>query len=274
MLSASGDPKNRERAPFILSALKQFGETALLPMVGAVRNDGTVVQAIAISVLSAIESPVSTDALCRAAISSRVPASAREIARSTLNMRGLATRDDIERRIFSRGCDYLEGKIPLPSDSNGKAIVWNWNYDQKRLVSTTISKRDAAKYLSVDLTRDLYQLHKYNADYRNLHTISVLEATKRVIGPNRKVLAQEVSSYVDNLTSLDLDRALGDALEKDLIAAATGAAEVLGQIGDAGLVSATNGQYRNLVKAVVAGNRHLQFAATQAITQLLSLIHI
>lgn len=268
MLNQSGLDANKKETPYILSALKQMGSAALLPMIGAVRNDGTISQAVAISVLANIDSEVATDALCRAAISNSVSPSARAIAAEAIARQGLFASDEVQKRIVRRARRYLDGDIKLAANSKGEVVVWFWDGTKKRLMPTTVSGGDAAKLLAVDLARDAYRLNQFDIANRQLQILTVLEATKRIIGPNRELMLPELNRYVNDANPSDLDNALGSAMDQDLIAAAIGACELMGKMGDASLVASSGSQHRNLVKAVMHGNRHLQYAAAYAIRQI------
>ena len=268
MLNQCGRNGNNKQTPYILAALKQMGDAALLPMLGAARNDGTIPQAVAISVLANIDSEFATDALCRAAISSGVTPTTRAIAADAIARQGLLASGDIQQRIVHQAKRYLDGDIKLAANSQGNVTVWYWDGDKKRLSPTTLPANDAVKLLAVDLARDAYRLNQFDVANRQLQILTVLEANKRVIGPNRETMVSELSRYVNDANSSDLDIALGSAMDQDLIAAAIGACELMGTTGDASLVAAAGSEHRNLIKAVMHGNRHLQFAAANAIRRI------
>ena len=259
---------DNKRTAYILSALKQMGDSALLPMLGAARNDGSITQAVAVSVLANIRSPLAVDALCRAAISRKVPPYVRSIASGAVARNGLMMTSQIENHIASRVKQYLAANILLPANSRNEVVVWNWDSGSRRLVPTSVSRQDAARILAVDLARDAYRLNPSSYENRQLQILAVLEATKRVIGPNREMMLSEVSRYVDDVNVADLDAALGSAIQHNHIAAAIGACEILGQQGDSELLQSPASQQRNLIKALLNGNRHLQFAAANAIGRI------
>ena len=268
MLNYCAVDANKKRAPYILAALKQMGDSAILPLLGVARNDGTIPQAVAVSVLADIKSPVATDPLYRASVSSKVPPAVRAIAAAAVMRRNRGSGLSIEQRINDRTQQYLRGNIQLPINSNNEVVVWNWDLDQQRLIPTTANKLDAAKLLAVDLARDAFRLNPVSTTSRQLQILAVLEATKRVIGPNRSMVPLEVRKYVPDVSATELDVVLGQAIIQNQIAAAIGASELLGQLGDSSLLSSVGTNQRNLIKAILHGNRHLQFAAANAISQI------
>ena len=268
MINRCADKNNSKQTPYILSALKQMGSEAMLPMLGAVRIDGSIAQAVAVSVLAGQSSPIATDALGRAAISNRVPPSVRTIAAAAVAQQNLRSTSEIEQRLKNRTRMYLEGDVELPADSRGQITLWHWDYGKNRLLPITVSQKDAAALLAVDLARDAYRLNPRESERRQLQILSVLEATKRVIGPNREMYLRELQSYVPDATAFDIDQALGKAMDDHYIAAAIAACELLGEFGDESVVASANQQPRNLVQAILHGNRHLQFAAANAIRKI------
>ena len=150
----------------------------------------------------------------------------------------------------------------------GQVTIFHWQFADKKLIATTTTPDNAIRIMSVDLSRDLFQLDPNNFEYRKLQLLTVLEATKRVIGSNHNVLPKEVTTFIPNLNSGDLEIALREAMDRKLLPAAIGAAEVAGAMGDQGLLASENGKYSTLVQAVISGYRPLQFAAAKAITEL------
>ncbi len=268
MLNVCADETRRSELPFVQSALKNMGASALLPMIGAARADGTVVQAVAVGALTNIPSRLAVDPLYRAAISNRVPESVRAIAAEFMARRGLSSANEIRQQIVLRTNEYLDGQVKLPADAQNHSVVWNWNLQQQQLLPTRIDTQTAVRILAVDLARDVYQLEPSNSAYRQLQLLAVLDASKRLLGPNRMVLLDDVSRFVRDVTPVELDRALGAALDRHWIPPAIAAAELQGQLGDASVLATTDRQPCNLVQAMLTGQRHLQFAAAQAVAQL------
>ena len=267
MLEVCENEKRRKEVPFLQSALKQMGEPALLPLIGAVRADGTVAQAVAVGALSSINSPLAHDALLRASLSSYVPPSVRAIASSAVSTKGPANQDSIKTAIFNRANKYLDGQVDIPSDGRGMSTIWNWDFRSGKLIATTTNEANAIRIMAVDLARDVFRLEPGNNKYRQLQLLTVAEATKRVLGPNRFILIDEVKGFIPDLNSDDLNLAISTAIERDLTPAAVGTAELMGQMGDPAVLLTDSGN-SPLVQAVISGNRELQYAACKAISQI------
>ncbi|MEM9410520.1 MAG: hypothetical protein AAGA30_05370, partial [Planctomycetota bacterium] len=268
MLEVCDDRGRRKEVPFIQAALKRMGNDAVLPLVGAVRADGTIAQAVAVGVLSGVETNLANDAILRTAISSRVPESVRVIAADAVGNRGYDTVQTIKDQIFKRANAYLDGRVSLPIDGKNQVDIWNWNLASKKLVPTKVTSETAFRILAVDLARDLFRMEPENPTYRKLQLLTVLDATKRVLGPDRSILKDEVTPFMPDLVGTDVDLVLRDALDRELYHAAIGAAEVAGQMNETGLVAGRDGRLSPLVEALISGHRSLQFAAAKAIAEL------
>ena len=268
MLNVCDEPNRRKEIPYIRSALKQMDDEALLPLVGAARADGTVAQAVAVGALSSSRAKLAQDTLLRTSISSRVPQSVQAMAADAVAQRDLFSPNEVKLAISRRANMYLEGRVRLPVDGQGNTEIWNWNFEQKRLLSTVTSSENASRYLAIDLARDVYQLEPGNFQYRQLQLLTVLEGTKRVIGPSRFVLQEEVTQFVPDFHAADLDDLLRESIRRELWPAATAAAEVAGQFGDISVLQSSDANPRPLVQAITTGYRPLQFAAARSIAML------
>ncbi len=268
MLQVCENRKRRKEVPFVASALKQMGEPALFPLIGAARADSTVAQAVAAGALSNIDSALAVDALLRMSISAQVPETVREIAAEALAQRGLTSETAILNRIFDRANEYLEGNITIPSDINGQSKIWNWNVATGRLMATETTEANAVRIMAVDLARDAYLLKPDNREYRMLQLLAVLEATKRVLGPYREVRTEEVTRFIRDLNFGDLEIAMRQAQDRMLMPAAVGAAELIGQSSEASILIRNDGKHSTLVDAILSGHRQLQFAAAKAIADI------
>ena len=268
LLNVCGEENRRKEIPFIRAALKQMGNASILPLVAAARADGTVAQAVAVGALSTSKSQLAQDAILRTSVTGNVPDSVRELAADAVARRGLVSSYDIERTILERANEYLNGQVAIPGDGKGQVEIWNWNFAESKLVPSLASTENASRYLAIDMARDLYGLNPGNQAYRQLQLLTVLEGTKRVIGPNRSTMAKEITHFVKDFRAEDLDQLLNEAVERELWPAATAVAELAGEIGDASLVYSGNDKPRPLVNAILTGYRPLQFAAARSIAQI------
>ena len=267
MLEVCENENRRKEVPFLQAALRRMGEPALLPLVGAVRADGTIAQAVAVGALSNINHRIAQDALLRTSLSSFVPASVRAIAADAVAQRGLAGQYEITRAIANSANQYLDGQIELPVEQ-GMATVWHWKFEPGKLIPTQTSAENAMRIMAVDLARDAYRLEPSSNEYRQLQLLTVADAAKRMLGSNRVVQMEEVKGYIPDLNSVDLNQALETANQRNLTPAAVGVSELIGQTGDNGVLLTGSGKNSPLVNAVISGNRELQYAACKAISQI------
>ena len=119
---------------------------------------------------------------------------------------------------------------------------------------------------AAELARTLYEINPVSARNRQLHLLSQLELGKRKVGQAKQINVDEFLKEADNISSSEVENLLTEAIRHDLIHAATAACEVLKQIG--GEAQIVGSQMRPLVSAILEGDRHLQFAAFDAIAKI------
>ena len=140
---------------------------------------------------------------------------------------------------------------------------WVWDGAAKKFAPRKISEKTAQRIVGSDLARDLYELNPSIVQHRRIYLISILESQKRLIGPDVRIGIENLRRSIPDLTVAEIDQALASSMKMNLIAAAVGAAETLAEVGTPDLLMTS--EHSNLIKALTFGQRHLQFAALQAI---------
>ena len=148
--------------------------------------------------------------------------------------------------------------------------AWQWDGAAKtvttrRHLSVTAAAIDAAK-----LARHLYALCPTSYECETLYLVANLEAAGWLgeraaplrLGSRRQ--QAKFSAYRAD----SLERALCRALDWEMPVSATGAAQLLGEVGDARLLIGGSGEPRPLVQAIRYPDRRLQMAAVDAILRL------
>jgi hypothetical protein len=120
------------------------------------------------------------------------------------------------------------------------------------------------------LAADLYDLRPESPEYRRMYLLAILESAKLVNGldrslPTGKGTARDLAAQTGAAAVEDL---LVEAMAQNRIAAAIGAVEVLGDIGDGRLLLSDRGDARPLVEALTHTNRRLRYAAAEAIIKI------
>ena len=123
---------------------------------------------------------------------------------------------------------------------------------------------------SARLARELYQLDPSHAAHRRLYLTALLQAAKFRLGLDKPLPTGPGTAFaVAARESADvLDDLLADAMAKGYIPAATAAAQILGEIGSAGLLTRGVAALSPLAAAAQHADRRLRFAAIDSIMKL------
>lgn len=265
MLNAINDPTRDSEFGNIKKALRNMGDNAMLPLLAAARADGSAAQLAAVNALGNYSNKLAADTLLRVYLSPRVPQPTRtEAARSLRTLENMIpTVEEAQKRLYQRACQYLTKKQQLEFATGDEVTFWVWDGASKKFVPRKITEKTSLRIIGSDLARDLYELNPTVVQHRRIYLISILESQKRLIGPDMRIGFANLRRSIPDLSVGEVDQALASAMNMNLIPAAVGAAETLAEVGTSDLLM-TSG-HSNLVKALTYGQRHLQFAALQAI---------
>lgn len=268
------DTNRQKEFPYLRRALQLMGDDAIAPLLGGARASYLQVQAESVRALGFFRTQESSNTMMRTYLSPKLPESLRRIALDAL-MRNEGTPADpnlVESRFYQQANDLLFGRQKLREGSLGEVTIWNWDAATKRLVPTKVSTATATRISAAQIASDLYEIRPDSPRNRALQLLTHLESVKRTIGPSRLVEAATFSksfgkSFGD-VTAAELEPILSEALRLGLIPAATACCELMGQLGTEDLVYSNAQKARPLVEAIQVGDRHLQFAALEAIKKL------
>lgn len=265
MLNAINDAARDAEFGNIKQALRNMGDSALLPLLSAARADGSASQLAAVNALASYSDPLAADTLYRVYLSPRVPQPTRSEAARSLRIleNRIPSVEDAQKRLYARACQYLTKKEQLELASGDLVTFWVWDGAAKKFVPRKIREKTALRIIGSDLARDLYELNPAIVQHRRIYLISILESQKRLVGPDMRIGFENLRRSIPDLTLGEVDQALASAMNMNLVPAAVGAAETLAEVGTPDLLM--TGGHSNLVKALTYGQRHLQFAALQAI---------
>ncbi len=270
MIGAFADPDRENEFPGIRSALASMGDDAIAPLMGAARATNLQVQAEAIGALANYPSGDATDAILRIYMSPKVPESLRQVAREALerSQRLPVDSDTVGERFYERSFDYLMGRRRVSGTFMDEVVLWQWNAGKKRLEPVPLSSALAARVVAAQSAVDLYEMRPDLPKNRAIYLLTHLEAAKRIVGP---AVTIDVKRWIEQFSPTDgneVNSVLKKALTLDLIPAATACCEILGDIGTSELVDGFGSRPSALVRALTTGDRHLQFAAFDAIAKI------
>jgi HEAT repeat protein len=254
--------------PGVRGALKSMGAHAEGPLLGAARASDLQVQTEAIRSLGYYRTSEALDVMMRAYLSPKVPQSLRRIALDSL-IRAEYPADPtvIEKRLYERSREYLLGKRKADGSLIGAVTIWNWDAATKRLVASKVDPETATRITAARRAADLYEIQPDLPRNREMYLLTQLEAAKRLVGPSRRLDAEALIKWLDT-NAEEIEAVLVQALKLELVPAAVACCELLEKIGTEELLLKSNGQPRPLVQSILFGDRHLQFAAMQAIAAI------
>jgi len=165
---------------------------------------------------------------------------------------------------------FLTDSTRLPATHDDRVRTWQWDDPQRKLTSRMVPHADATAELAAQLARYLYEAEPSRLDYRRLYLIGQLKAASLRAGRDNPLPAGQGTIH-DLAASLGADvveDALREALRTDQPIAATGAAQVLGEIGTPELLYRAAPKVSPLALAMQQDDPRLRFAAAEAILRL------
>jgi hypothetical protein len=129
---------------------------------------------------------------------------------------------------------------------------------------------DAARVAAGHAASELFLLCPDNDKYRRLYLTATLSSAKIVSGLHRTLPEGEGTAReaAKSMGAEAVEDVLAYAMQEGHFAAAIGAAEVLGDFGDPGLLASTDGQPRPLAEALTHPQRRVRAAAADAIMRI------
>ena len=267
VLESFADESREDDFPALRGALYAFGDAAIGPLLGAAEASNASVRIEAIRGLAKQESNEAIDMLLRTSLSMRTQSPYRDLAAYQLEKSGRAPdRSQVEDRLAGRVEEFLNGRRLAADSLFGDVDFWAWNDETEKLEVSQANANVAARMRAADLAKTLFEINPASARNRELHLLSQLESLKWQSGPSDPINVDAFLKQADNIHAAEIEKLLVRAIDMDLMNAATASCEVLKQIGDSNLL--IGNRQRPLVDAILVGDRHLQFAAFDAIAEI------
>ena len=267
LVNTFADDSKKEFYPGVRGALRNTGAEVQGPLLGGARSSDVQVQVESIRALAAINSSEAVDVMMRAYLSPKVPEYSRRIALDYLSKASSADPADVERRLYTRATEYLKGTRKVTGSILGEVTLWNWDSKSSQLLPVRLTSETAGRVVASRRASDLYEIRPDLGRNRELFLLTQLEAAKRMAGSGKLV---DVEGLVSRLTTdaNEINLLLKKAMDFDLVPAAVACCEILKEKGDSSLLLQSSNQPRELVQAILFGDRHLQYAAFDAITNI------
>lgn len=275
-------------------ALVALGKDAVEPLIGVLESSDANLKVQAIAVLTRLNASRVIPYLLRPLYDAQESPKVQAMAGQALKrlMGSVPSKHDVEEFLLRKTTDYLNGSFPLQPDADNIVTLWRWdamaNASVPRYYPATLSKvmsfelrtpegqtrqieeAPASAVMAALMARDLYTLFPDTPHYRRLFLVTHLEAGKLLSGLGQPLPsgANTVQALASRVGADAIEDVLTWSMKNDHVPAAIAAAEVLGNIGDANLLTARGDEPRPLALALRHPDRRLRFAAVDAILKL------
>lgn len=272
LIAALADPARASEHEMARSALAQFGQAAVGPLLAALHGGNTNLKIQAIRTLAGMGA---RDALPYFLAPAVAPGTDEEL--QTIAQRGLVTfgrpipdATVAAAMLLQEAKDYLNERKRLREDLDGNVTVWEWDAEAGRPTSTLRPANEASMVYAARLTEDAHRLTPADEQVRILYLTCLLEQTAQAAGLENP-LPMTADSPAGKAAAAGLEvveNVLTYAMDHDYIGAAIAAVRILGERGGVleQLCADTSGT--PLVKAVSHDDSRLRFAALEAVIDL------
>lgn len=272
LLAVLEDPARQPEHANIETALVELGSESLAPLAGAVAGADSPLQAKICRVLGRVGKVASIDYLLAPALAESSSPEVRAAALEALRqMRVDNPRPgDAAARLMRSARRYYD-RPQEPSDSPLTDIaLYHWDARQKKLVAQSFRPWDANLIQAARLASDARKISPDDPELRRFQLTALAESAAYQAGLDKPLptgagtahdlLAAEGTAVLEDL--------LAYSLAKDHPVAATVAARLLGEAGQREVLTRHNPQLSPLAEALVARDRHVRFAALEAVIKL------
>ncbi|MEZ6096566.1 MAG: hypothetical protein R3C03_20445 [Pirellulaceae bacterium] len=272
MLNVFADANRREEFLAVRSGLRLLGDNALSPLLAATRSPVAQVQYEAYTALARFKNPIAYQVAYCGMLSPRVNEVIQKAIAVGFNEKygGIEPAEAILEQVRENARRFLLGQNQPIGDVRLNAVQpyatnWKWNSDTNKLVSNRVPPATAQRLFALELGRDLYDIDSTHVRDRELFLLAQLDANKRLVGPDGLLTATSLRSDFQNISASEIDQTIAAALNYDLIAAAAGGCDLLGQVSDSEQVLKNLSVDSGIIRALKAGDHHLEFCALRAV---------
>jgi hypothetical protein len=269
LVAILADPKRAGESASAKRILVHLGDLAVEPLLGVLEGPDAALKTQVVEILGTIRSSQAVAPLEAAWLAPQNPPQLRSAAAKALErtIGRLPTAPEAIQQLQQSARRTLDQSRHADEESQSALEVWHWNSRRRESMPIEYTATGAALARAVRLTRALYTLDTSNSDYRRLYLISLLEASKFRLGLDKPLPTGNGTAYaiVAHQGVAVVNDLLASALADGYTPAATAAAQILGDIGNSGLLSQSGAAPCPLVVAAEHPDRRLRFAAVEAI---------
>ncbi len=277
MVRVLADNARQAEHRYVRVALAHLAASTEQPLIGALEIPDEQVRAQIVAVLGRMRARPAVMHLVRPAVDPAAAPQLREVAAVSLQkiIGSAPDRYEAERFLSEQIQSLLAGDLPYEPNVDGLIEMWSWNDETKSVESRKLPRGDAALLLAARLTADLAALNPQSATARRMKLLTSLELAKVLRGIDQPLDRSENSAVGNALGGVPKDEqpsvlnaVLADALMLNRTPALLAAAEVLGQLGDAGVLTSAGAGESPLARALKHTDRRVRLTAALAILNL------
>jgi hypothetical protein len=272
LVQVLADPVRTSEYTNVRTVLAGMGRSAREPLIACAIQDsnspGTRIQAIlALRETNDFKAAIYLLAPC---LSPKSDPAVREAAAETLKQwKGhVPTLPEAVGLLHNAAKDYFERRQPIESIVDGRVELCLWDLKHNYVVRS-VTPDDAARGLAALFASDAYALAPENRDIRLLCLAAALDLAAYAKGLDQPSLVdKDATDAKEKYGVRTIEEVLTYAMAQDHPAAATAAAQLLGQIGKADELIYQGDKPAPLVLALQDPDRRLRMAALEAIVRL------
>jgi hypothetical protein len=277
MLRVLADSARESEHRYVRVALAHLSVATEAPLIGALEIPDEHVRAQVVAVLGRIRSKPAVMHFVRPAVDGAVATELREVAAASLQkiVGSAPDRYEAEKYLSQEIQSLLAGNLPYAPDPDGLIEMWFWDEPQRAVISRKLPKGDAALLLATRLAADLAALNPASESARRMQLMTSLELAKVLAGLDRPLPMGEESAVGNALRGVSAERrpevmsaVLADALKLGRTPAILAAAEVLGELGNADVLTSAGPQESPLALALIYPDRRVRVTAALSILKL------
>ena len=271
LLRVLADKTRAAEHPHVRSALVALSPLTEEPLIAALETSDVDLKMQVIAMLARMKSRKAAVWLLRPALDASAPPGVRELASAALKRIFGAAPDlyEAERYLRLELDRFQSGNLRKVSNPFDQVPVWQWNAAKHEVVPVTLPRRAAGDWLAARAALDLAALKPTDPEARQSMLLANLELAKMMGGLDSPLSTDPGSIGAVGLSAgpKALSSVLVDALRIGRLPAAMGAAELLGQTGDPGILR-TGSSASPLAEAMLSSDRRVRLAAALAAVKL------
>jgi CheY-like chemotaxis protein len=267
VVAALANPALADKHATIRAGIEALGESTIGPLLAALQTNDSQFRAQAMVVLGKLHAKKATPFLLFPAVADSVGQAEKRAAKYALIqiVGELPSRYDALTYLRLQSYNYLNGELPYTPDSQNRIQYWVWDDKAGLPQRVALPAEQVAVAVGKQLATELIELDPESALAKRLYLIAQLESAKRISGISQPLAAGSAELKLGGEFSTDeLVDALHQAIEEEHLRAAVGLIEVLKVAGNDSLLY-TSGQPHQVAALLRHPNRHVRFAATDAI---------